>query len=173
MDAAGGGIFAFAGPFCPAPAYPHAGGGRRARCPAAISRRALYVACDFFLSHEDTWPSSGNNIAAVSRRLNGGTMAFAPGNPENGTLYSVEGLRAAILSTFGDADDNDISYFYISTHGIYDPAGSNLDAGLLLSDGVSEETVTARHWRRRFAPVRGTKVLVIDACNSGAFIGKG
>lgn len=141
--------------------------------PAAVSRRALYVACDFFLSQEDTWPSSGNNIAAVSRALNGGTTAFVRESLENGTLYSVEGLKTAILSTFGDADDNDVSYFYISTHGIYDPAGSNLEAGLLLSDGVSEETVTARQLAEAFAPIRGTKVLVIDACNSGAFIGKG
>ncbi len=138
-----------------------------------ITRRALYVACDRFLSQEDTWPSSGNNIEAVAKALSGGSMPFASQKKENSTISTVEGLSQAIKDAFGEADENDVSYFYISTHGIYDAAKPNLDAGLLLSDGVTEETITARQLEEAFSSILGTKVLIIDACNSGAFIGKG
>ncbi len=140
---------------------------------AAVVRRALYVACDFFLSQEDTWPSSGNNIKAVAQALSGGNMAFSKQDTQNNTISSATGLKQAILDAFAEADDNDVSYFYISTHGIYDPSQPNLEAGLLLSDGVMEEVITARQLEEAFSAIAGTKVLIIDACNSGAFIGKG
>ena len=141
--------------------------------PAAVARRGLYVACDFFRTQEDTWPSSRNNIEAVEKTLSSGSMVFEKNVPRDNDLYSVEGLKNAILDTFGDADDNDVSYFYISTHGIYDPAKPNLEAGLLISDGAKEEIITARQLEEAFSAIRGAKVLIIDACNSGAFIGKG
>ena len=141
--------------------------------PAAVTRRGLYVACDFFTTQEDTWPSSRNNIKAVEKTLSSGSMAFEKQVARDNDLYSVEGLRNAILDAFGEADANDVSYFYISTHGIYDPAKPNLEAGLLISDGAREEVVTARQLQEAFSTILGTKVLIIDACNSGAFIGKG
>lgn len=140
--------------------------------PDDVSRRALYVACDYFLSQEDTWPSSGNNVKAVAQALSGGNMAFVRQDPKY-NISSVEGLKQAIWDTFGDADTNDVSYFYISTHGVYNAAKPNLEAGLLLSDGVTEEEITARQLEAAFSVIKGTKVLIIDACNSGAFIGKG
>jgi len=139
---------------------------------SAVTRRALYVACDYFLSQEDTWPSSGNNIKAVAQALSGGNMVFAK-QDKNMKISSVSGLKQAILDEFGEADDNDVSYFYISTHGIYDASKPNLEAGLILSNGVSEEVITARQLEEAFSYISGTKVLIIDACNSGAFIGKG
>ncbi len=140
--------------------------------PDAVTRRALYVACDYFLSQEDTYPSSGNNIEAVAKVLSGGTMTFLKQEMQK-SVSSVAALKQAIWDTLGEADDNDVSYFYISTHGIYDASQPNLEAGLLLSDGVSEETITARQLEEAFSTISGTKVLLIDACNSGAFIGKG
>ncbi len=140
--------------------------------PDDVTRRALYVACDYFLSQEDTWPSSGNNVKAVAQALSGGNMAFVRQDTKY-NISSVAGLTQAIRDAFGEADANDVSYFYISTHGIYDAAKPNLEAGLLLSDGVTEETVTARQLEEAFSVIKGTKVLIIDACNSGAFIGKG
>lgn len=139
---------------------------------ADVTRRGLFVACDFFISQEDTWPSSSNSLKAVAKALTSGADFF-PVDKHNGDLKSVSGFKQAVMDAFGQADDNDISYFYISTHGIYDPEKSNLEAGLLLSDGTGEEVLTARQLQEAFSPIRGTKVLVIDACNSGAFIGKG
>ncbi len=140
--------------------------------PKEVTRRGLYVACDHFLSQEDTYPSSGNNIEAVAQALSGGNMTVSR-DMQKGTIFSVEGLRRAIRNAFGEADDNDVSYFYISTHGIYDASKPNLEAGLLLSNGMSEEAITARQLEEAFSAILGTKVLIIDACNSGAFIGKG
>ena len=44
---------------------------------------------------------------------------------------------------------------------------------LLLSDGESEEGITAYELRRVFDTIPGKKVLLLDACHSGAMIGKG
>lgn len=141
--------------------------------PVAVTRRALYVACDFFSSQEDTWPSSRNNIEAVQKTLSSGSMVFEKQIARDNDLYSVQGLQDAIANAFMEADDNDVSYFYISTHGLYEPLKPNLEAGLLLSDGAREEVITARQLEQAFSTIHGTKVLIIDACNSGAFIGKG
>ena len=141
--------------------------------PLAVTRRGLFVSCDFFITQVDTWPSSNNNIKTVADTLSGGSMSFDKMVFMPGNLYSVAGLEHEIQSAFGDADENDVSYFYISTHGTYDAAQPNLDAGLYLSNGVSEEIMTARQLQDAFAGIKGTKVLIIDACNSGAFIGKG
>ena len=140
--------------------------------PSDVTRRALYVACDYFLSQVDTWPSSRNNVKAVGQALSGGNMSFARQDTQYG-ISTVAGLAQAIRDAFGEADASDVSYFYISTHGKYDAAKPNLEAGLLLSDGKTEETVTARQLEEAFSVIKGTKVLIIDACNSGAFIGKG
>lgn len=144
-----------------------------AEAESAVSRRALYVACDFFLSQEDTWPSSSNNVKAVAEAFSGGNMDFEVQRILNGSINSVAGLAQAVQDAFSQADENDVSYFYISTHGLYDSTQSNLEAGLLLCDGMQEEVVTARQLSEIFAPILGRKVLIIDACNSGAFIGKG
>ena len=44
---------------------------------------------------------------------------------------------------------------------------------LLLSDGQTENHLTPEELEAAFDGISGTKVLILDACNSGAFIGKG
>ena len=55
---------------------------------------------------------------------------------------------------------------------MYDPA-SGQEPMLLLSDGQTENGVTPAQLEAAFDGIDGTKVLILDACNSGAFIGKG
>ena len=58
----------------------------------------------------------------------------------------------------------------ISTHGDYDENGN---AVLLLSDGRVENRLTAPQLEALFEGIQGTKIILLDACYSGAFIGKG
>ena len=135
--------------------------------------RALLVASDFFLSQANTWPASSNNVKAVESAFAQSALPFALIRTLDGTLNSLSGLRAAVQEAFAQAGPEDISYFYISSHGVYDPNRSNLEAYLLLSDGASETRITAKDLESCFEGVQGTKVILIDACQSGAMIGKG
>ncbi|MBQ8554300.1 MAG: caspase family protein [Clostridia bacterium] len=135
--------------------------------------RALLVGCDRFISQMDTVPSSANNVNLMAQALSGGTMELANlvTRPEGITTTSE--LAALMDETFAGADDNDVSYFYISTHGVWEEGTGSGGMMLLLSDGERESSVTARQLRRLFDGVPGKKVLLLDACHAGAMIGKG
>lgn len=143
--------------------------------PAAAEgvNRALLVGCDRFVSQEDTTPSSANNVTRVADALSGGEMNLETLVTRRNDLSSVDTLRRLVLETFGAADEGDVSYFYISTHGLWDRGQANSEMQLLLSNGYQEEGVTAAQLREIFDQIQGTKVLIVDACSSGAMIGKG
>ena len=134
--------------------------------------RALFVACENFLSADSIAPSASNNV-----RLLSGVFAQTASSEsisiENGTISSVAALGESISETFAGADDGDVSLFFLSTHGLYDPSRPDMPARLLLSDGVNEDSITASQLASFLDRVPGTKVVILDACNSGAFIGKG
>lgn len=72
-------------------------------------------------------------------------------------------LVRAIRSAFQDATPSDVSLFYINCHGGYD-AGS---AWLELHDG---SRVTARQLEQMLRKIPGTVIVMIDCCQSGAFL---
>lgn len=134
--------------------------------------RALFVACENFLSAESIAPSASNNV-----RLLAGAFAQAVSpetlSIENGTLASSGALGDAIQTAFSGANEADVSLFYLSTHGLYDPSRPDEPARLLLSDGTNEDFITADQLAAFLDPIPGTKLVILDACSSGAFIGKG
>lgn len=136
-------------------------------------RRALLVASDFFVTQSHTWPASSNNVKAIEAAFRQSADPFEQIAVHDGSLNSLDELRQAVQETFGNAGAQDISYFYISTHGFYDPSRSNLEAHLFLSDGQEEATVSAQELESCFEGIQGKKVILIDACQSGAMIGKG
>lgn len=135
--------------------------------------RALLVGCDRFVTQEDTSPSSENNVTQMAEALSGGGMNLEMLITRKNDVVSPAELEELIHAAFSQADDNDVSYFYISTHGLWEEGQPNGDMTLLLSDGRSEHGVNASMLRAMFDQIPGTKVLIIDACHSGALIGKG
>lgn len=135
--------------------------------------RALLVGCDRFLSQPDTTPSSSNNVLRMAQAFEGGAMDFDMliSRPEG--LSSTGDLAAAILDAFSRADENDVSYFYLSTHGLWEEGMTAGQMTLLLSDGQRETAVSAYMLRTMFDQIAGEKVLIIDACHAGAMLGKG
>ena len=109
--------------------------------------RALLVGCDRFLTQTDTTPSSRNNVLRMADALSGGTLNMQTLVTREDGLSSASALVALIRETFADADADDVSYFYISTHGLWNTAVNGLMT-LLLSDGESEEGITAYELRR-------------------------
>ncbi len=137
------------------------------------TNRALLVGCDRFLSQQDTTPSSYNNVLNMAEALSGGTMALARLDTAPDGLSTSGELAGMILDAFSAADEDDVSLFYISTHGVWEEGMDSGGMTLLLSDGQRETGVTAWQLRTMFDQIRGTKVLFIDACHAGAMLGKG
>ena len=133
--------------------------------------RALLVGCDNFLSQPDTTPSSMNNVSHFAAALSEMGMEALVTRAEG--VSATGDLAALILDVFADADADDVSYFYLSTHGIWEEGMSSGGMTLLLSDGQRESALSAYMLRTMFDQVQGTKVLFIDACHAGAMLGKG
>ena len=142
--------------------------------PGAAPRlRALLIGCDHFVSLEDTWPAADNNLRMLSDTLMTDQRRYALIRSYSSSIATVEAFEEAVRSAFENAGGEDVSLLYISTHGVYDDSGDTIVSGVLLSDGEKEALLDAAALQRILDAVPGRKVLILDACNSGAMIGKG
>ncbi|MBE5802094.1 MAG: CHAT domain-containing protein [Clostridiales bacterium] len=134
--------------------------------------RALLIGVDEFVSKPSAAPSSTNNVYAMQEMFQAAATPLSAILLPDEPVTSAAQLTQLIQSSFAGAAEGDVSYLYISTHGIYDPE-NGVDPQLLLSDGVVEGTISPAQLEAAFDGIGGTKVIILDACNSGAFIGKG
>lgn len=81
-----------------------------------------------------------------------------------------EAILTGIVSTFVNADDNDISYFYWNGHG-----GARIEPHILPTDThhTPETWISVNELENLFDNIAGTKVIILDTCFSGGFIDKG
>jgi len=133
--------------------------------------RALLVGCDDFVSHEDTAPSARMNVRRMREILLSDARGYERIVSHDQGMQSSAQLLSIIAQTFAQADENDVSLLYICTHGLFDRI--TFEPALVLSDGDTEDVLTAPMLRSALDAVSGQKVIILDACNSGAFIGKG
>lgn len=147
--------------------------------PAAIAEgqtsaryRALLVACDDFVHAASMYPIGENNIRMMETVLSHDTRGFEIYR-QYGITSSVAALSAAVQWAFGDAQEGDVSLLYLCTHGEYDSSQETPEVALLLSDGYLEDRIYAHELKEILDTIAGEKVLIVDACNSGALIGKG
>lgn len=143
-------------------------------CTAAFSESmALLIGCDHFLSLQDTYPASHHNAESMASAL--GSLREPPTvtvvMPDG--LDSAEALAHAMTEAYSTAGEADTCIFYISTHGIWEAGEDAGDFRFLLSDGTSEVQVTARQLKTMLDAFPARKLLILDACHSGAVIGKG
>jgi len=136
----------------------------------AQQNRALLIGVDQFVSQESTYPSSANNVQDMYKALLNSAKPFTEILIPDSPVMSAEMLRGWMEQAFGDAGADDYNYLYVSTHGDYDADGN---AVLLLSDGQTESQITASELEALFDGIQGMKIILLDACYSGAFIGKG
>ena len=73
-----------------------------------------------------------------------------------------------IASTFSEADENDISYFYFGGHGGKDGNIYYICPTDMTSSVNSQ--ITVNELEESLSVVPGTKVVIIDSCYSGGFI---
>ncbi|MCL1964509.1 MAG: caspase family protein [Firmicutes bacterium] len=139
---------------------------------AAPRYRALLIACDTFPSTGNMAPIGQNNLSMMEIILEKDTRGYEV-TAKYESIVSLGTLEAAIQEVFGGATENDVSLLYFYTHGLFDSTFNNPEGQLLFSDGEVEEAVSAQQLDAILEPISGTKVLLVDACNSGALIGKG
>lgn len=134
--------------------------------------RALLVGVDDFVTRPSVYPASTNNVFAMQEALQASSAPFAAIMIPDAPVTDVPALEELIRETFAEADADDASYLYLCTHGEYGGEADE-EPALLLSDGVTEDRLTPAQLEAAFEGVQGMKVLLLDACYSGAFIGKG
>ena len=133
--------------------------------------RALLVACDVFLSQPDTSPSSTNNVIALRRALLQDQRGYQSIHVSINQLIDSQGLAQLADQAFSGATGQDISLFYLSTHGIQREGSGDFIA--LTSDGLEEASFSGEDLYEALQGIPGTKVVILDACYSGAAINKG
>ena len=140
---------------------------------AAETRRALLIGSDHFLTMPDTYPAAEHNLEMLSDAITADSRGYALIRTCADQVKSQKDFDSLLKEAFGEADENDLSLLYICTHGMYDPEKSSLEAALLLSDGREEYALTAAALAEQMKAIPGRKILILDACQSGAFLGKG
>ena len=80
------------------------------------------------------------------------------------TNLTADDILDAMMSTFSEATDEDISLLYYCGHG-------NKEDGSLVGIDISSR-LTASRLRSALDSVRGRKIVIVDACYSGALIGR-
>jgi hypothetical protein len=85
-----------------------------------------------------------------------------------------------IKSSFAGADANDISYFYFNGHGSRGfntsylcPTSVSFDVFLWMTPVDTSSCISVDELESALSAVPGTKVVLLDCCRSGGFIGKG
>ncbi len=72
-------------------------------------------------------------------------------------------LNTALTGYVSGSQANDVFFFHYSGHGWYTQGQSNL----YLSDGQS---MSVSELRQKLSAINGTKIVIIDACESGSFV---
>lgn len=136
--------------------------------PACAEVRALLAACSRFSEMENLGNAVSGNLHMLGSALLGAGDALSRLSIADGTLGSTEALREAVQGTFGEAQDDDLSLFYLCTHGVITQDDA---ACLLLGDGENEALLSGEVLYDCFADIPGQKLLILDACHSGAVAG--
>lgn len=134
--------------------------------------RALLVACSEFTSQPDLGAATSGNLQLIGSALIGAEPRLGVLSFEDGTIGTTHDLSVAISSAFADAKEDDLSILYLCTHGVL----SSSDDGqvyLLLGDGRQEAPLHAQELFSFISAVQGEKLVILDACYSGALIGRG
>ena len=74
----------------------------------------------------------------------------------------------AIEEAFGGADENDVSLFYIATHGDVDHVGRRAGALCTVETPIEYGELLMEELAEALGKIKGTKIVWISACGSGA-----
>jgi len=88
-------------------------------------------------------------------------------------LATKSNILQGIASIFSEADYNDVSYFYFTGHGIWVNNISYLCPTEVNYFSPLTTYISVDELEAALSAIPGTKVVLLDSCHSGGFIGKG
>lgn len=135
--------------------------------------RALLVGSDQFVTHPDTQPAARNNIINMTQALGQDERGYQSIRVSLNEPHDFATFLDLVNDSFWDADDNDVSLIYITTHGLYSLDQEPMSYAMALSDGQTEYELTADALYQATSGIPGMKILIIDTCNAGALIDRG
>ncbi len=139
--------------------------------PACAQTRALLIACSDFITQPDLGSAISGNLHMIASALLGADPALEGLSIEDGTIGTPEALSLAIDGAFSQASEDDLSILYLCTHGILSSADDG-QAYLLLGNGKEETPLSSDALYRELSAIQGDKLLILDACFSGALLGR-
>ncbi len=145
--------------------------------------RALCVGVGDYINFPDSYgnidlPSPPYDVNRMRQTL--GYCKFGLSNTGFSTISYLKDRQATksnilqeIASTFPGEDNNDISYFYFSGHGIRVNNTSYLSPAETSYYAPMSTYISVDELEQALSAIPGTKVVFLDTCYSGGFIGKG
>ena len=137
---------------------------------ADMKTRALLIGVDEFVSRPSASPSSANNVQAMQQLMLAASDPLESITIPSQPVTDAESFAQLVQTAFAGSQEGDLNCLYLSTHGVYEEGQQPV---LLLSDGATETGLTPAQLEAAFEGIAGVKLIILDACNSGAFIGKG
>jgi len=145
--------------------------------------RALCVGVGDYMYFPDSYgnidlPGPPYDVNRVCNTL--GKCRFGTSDTEFSEIWYTTDLSATksailqgIANIFSEADYNDVSYFYFSGHGIRFNNTSYLCPTEVSYFSPITTYISVDELETALSSIPGTKVVIIDSCHSGGFIGKG
>lgn len=144
--------------------------------PNEVAYRALLVGIGDYIGCNNDLKSPPYNVDKMNEifsqcRFTEDEIGFTVINELKDKDATKEAVLDEIWSTFSEADDNDVSYFYWCGHGtdkygVYVcPADSDF--------GDASTYISVEELENALDNIAGTKVIILEACYSGNFIEKG
>ncbi|HNR66090.1 MAG TPA: caspase family protein, partial [Atribacterota bacterium] len=118
-------------------------------------------------------PYDVDRIEQVFERAHFGDrkVSFSVLNTLVGAQATRSNIFEGITSTFSQAGNDDVSYFYYSGHGwVKDGKSTILPHDAKNFDDSKD--ITVEELAEALGSIPGTKIVIMDACYSGGFIGK-
>ncbi len=134
--------------------------------PSSTTYRAILLS-NTYSSTSNALPMCDDDRYAMENTLkNLGATSYTITTQKNS---SASGMESAIRSVFSQADDDDVTILYYTGHGLNSNYSSNIGA-LCGNDGNS--FIYPYQLRNILDQYKGTKVILLNSCHSGAMIGK-
>ena len=142
--------------------------------------RALCVGVGDYIDFPDSYgntdlPGPPYDVNRVYQTLS--KCRFGPSDTEFSEIWYTtdwSATKSAILqgitNVFSETDYNDVSYFYFSGHGAWENNTSYLCPADLTS--TTDSAISVDELESALSAIPGTKVVFLDSCYSGGFIGK-
>ncbi|MBR2572081.1 MAG: Ig-like domain-containing protein [Clostridia bacterium] len=146
-------------------------GHKTASCTVTVSNpveyRALLIGEESFSWESSLCTRNRSDVTLMERMLN--TVRGT-----NGKKFSItkkydlnrSGVLSAIKNTFASADNNDISLFFIASHGNATSSGSSAGALSMSPSG----DLTIRDLTNALNAVPGKVIVILESCGSGAAV---